>query len=118
MSRTLVRGVIAFSSLRRSQDKIVGRVGGYVYNRAACQNHVGSIGYKAGLRDEHFVARVEQRLHRQVHCFAYANGNKCFGLGIIGWRAIAFRQHIGHSFAQFQRSGIGRIGCISLQQAV
>ena len=65
------------------QDKVVGGVGGNVDDGASGQDHICGVRDEAGLRNQHFVAWVEQRLHCQVHRLADADGDEYFGTGII-----------------------------------
>ena len=104
--------------LRRGQHKVVRCIGRYIDYRAPCQDHIGSIRYEAGLRNEHFIPCVDQRLHRQVHRLADADRNQHLRLRIIGGRVIAFRQHPGHGRAQVQHPCIGGIRRVSLAQTV
>ncbi len=101
----------------RTDLKIVAGIGGQIDDIAARQDHAGRVAHKAGLRHNHFVAGVKDRLHRQVHRLADADRDQHFLFDIVGDGAIATAQVVCHSFAQFIGAGVGGVGGVAVLQA-
>ena len=92
--------------IRRDEDR-----------RAARKLHAGRIRHIRGVRNEHLIARIQKRGHRNRNRFGHADGRDDFRIRIV-LDAVALGKQFRHQAAQLDEPHIRRVRCLLFFQTL